>query len=164
MESVIFNFSQPKVRKPRPKLLIQKNHKWHFSNAILQANDDCLRKLCGSPPIKAASADVGVFFNSFFPSFLKPGDHPSHIAFYIYNDGFDAVSVNVTLEIFLSRNSVFGDADDVKVGKSLFHWRCLGAAWDKCRSLLFESRSDSDTQALPYQAVRVVRIVRRICD
>jgi len=83
-----------------------------------------LRLLCGWLLLNAVAslaatfdADIRPDFRTFSPTLLNPGDHPTSLRFDIYNAGFDGATNDVDVEILLSRDNTFGNADDVAIGQ-----------------------------------------------
>lgn len=70
----------------------------------------------------AANADLGLFsFEDIKPTTFKPGEHPSSLKWGVDNFGPSSVGssffqADVIYTMYLSRNSVFGDADDLFMG------------------------------------------------
>jgi hypothetical protein len=72
--------------------------------------------------LKAQSfqTDLGLYeFEVFSPTILLAGDHPTLVIFDLFNRGFDSVQSDTPLniQIFLSRDNTFGNADDISIGQ-----------------------------------------------
>lgn len=112
----------------------------------------CRALLCGSlflsnytMKAQSLSADLRLeYFYEFFPTLLNPGGHPTGLNFSVYNGGFDDVANNVNVEVFLSRNNTFGDADDVRLGQMTIY---LALPWGYDTNVVLDAYY-ADQQAL----------------
>src|SRR5256885_4788012 len=70
-------------------------------------------------PALAQEADLILLDFTFSPQSLDPGGHPTKVTYDFGNFGPDDIDADsVVSEMFLSRNAIFGDSDDVRIWQS----------------------------------------------
>src|SRR5437667_2671371 len=70
-------------------------------------------------PSSAQEADLVALDVTFSPQSINAGAHPTSVTYSYGNAGPDDIELDsVVSELFLSRNSIFGDADDIRIWQS----------------------------------------------
>ena len=77
--------------------------------------------ICRLDTAIASQADLGVSNFSFWPQMINVGAHPDSVSFRLSNYGpasLTSPNTEVMADFYISRNSTFGDGDDIQIGEN----------------------------------------------
>ncbi|MBU1736149.1 MAG: hypothetical protein KJ692_13050, partial [Verrucomicrobia bacterium] len=98
-----------------PSLTTATNVKTQAEQAFPSLHGDLSRHSLGN---KSVSADMEVVEFQFNPSSFAPGEHPTYVYHKTKNNGPGTIPQDIQLRstYYISRNSTFGDSDDISIG------------------------------------------------